>query len=315
MKTFTMLLRREFWEHRVLWIAPVAIAAVMFLTMQIFAGYVHLGFGNAGFGDASPAGGTLPHSAAYELVVLATSTPFCIAAVILAVIYLLDCLYADRRDRSLLFWKSIPVADHTVVLSKLCVGLLLIPLGTWIIASVTTLALALSVALRHGLGFGGAASATPWGGTPGWHTLDWLRALAYSLYLTLAAVLWYAPYAGYLLLVSAWAKRAVFAWAFLPPILVSIMERILFHTDYFAHFTQRPLSELMQLMFSDLGHHDSWLSLGPGPSPGASVGPYHGLPLHADPGALLASPSLWAGLLFAALFVWGAIALRRRADA
>ena len=58
MKAFTMLLRREFWEHRVLWIAPVAIAAVMFLTMQIFAGYVHLGFGNAGFGDATPAGGT-----------------------------------------------------------------------------------------------------------------------------------------------------------------------------------------------------------------------------------------------------------------
>jgi ABC-2 type transport system permease protein len=202
-----------------------------------------------------------------------------------------------------------------VVLSKLCTGLLLVPLGAWIFAAVTTLALGLSVALRHGLGFAAAGTLSQWGGLPGWHALSWLRALAYMLYVTLAAVLWYAPCAAYLLLVSAWAKRAVYAWAFIPPILVSILERILFHTDYFAHFTQRPFSGLMQLIFSDLGQNDFWLSLQSGPPSGAGVGPYHGLPVQPDPGAFLASPSLWGGLLVAALFVWGAIALRRRADA
>jgi ABC-2 type transport system permease protein len=198
MKAFTMLLRREFWEHRVLWITPVAIAAVMFLTMQIFAGHVHLGFaGRAIDGD-------MPHSAAYELFVLATAVPFYAAAAIVAVIYLLDCLYADRRDRSILFWKSLPVADHSMVLSKLTIGLLFVPLGAWIAATLPSIALGLSVELRHGLGFGGAGTLPHWGGLPAWETLGWLRALACSLYITLAAILWYAPYAGYQLPVSAW---------------------------------------------------------------------------------------------------------------
>jgi ABC-2 type transport system permease protein len=309
MRAFTLLLRREVWEHRVLWITPAVIAVVMFLTMQIFAGHAHLGFG-----DGHPADGALGYGAAYELFVLATATPFFIAAVVLAVIYLLDCLYADRRDRSLLFWKSLPVADHTVVLSKLCTGLLLIPLSAWLAAGATSLALGLSLALRHALGFGGAATLPQWGGPPIWHTLGWLQALASSLYITLAAVLWYAPYAGYLLLVSAWARRAVYAWAFLPPVLVTILERLLFHTAHFAHDTQRSFRELMQLAFSHLGPSDTWLSLESGP-PSDTIGPYHGLPLQPDPGALLASPALWTGLLVAALCVWAAIALRRRADA
>ncbi len=155
--------------------------------MQVFPGHVHFGFaGRAVEGD-------MPNRAAYELFVLATAVPFYLAAAILAVIYLLDCLYADRRDRSILFWKSLPVADHTVVLSKLATGLLLIPLGAWIAATVTSLALGLGVELRHGLGFGGASTLRQWGGLPGWETLGWLRALAYSLYVTLAAILWYAP--------------------------------------------------------------------------------------------------------------------------
>jgi ABC-2 type transport system permease protein len=309
MKAFTMLVRREFWEHRVLWITPAAIAAVMFLAMQIFARYVHLGFG-----DGHPIDSAMPYSAVYELFVLATGTPFYIAALVLAVIYLLDCLYADRRDRSVLFWKSLPIADHTVVLSKLCTGLLLIPLGAWLAAGATSLVLGLSVVLRQGMGFGGAGTLAQWGGLPGWHTLGWLQGLGCSLFVTLAAVLWYAPYAGYLLLVSAWARRAVYAWAFLPPVLITIMEKLLFHTEHFAPDTQRSFRELMQLCFAHLGPNDMWLSLDAGRPPDA-IGPYHGLPLQPDPVALLTSPALWTGLLVAALFVWAAILLRRRADA
>ncbi len=308
MKAYTMLLRREVWEHRVLWITPAAIAAAMFLAMQIFAGQAHLGFaGRALGGDMAP-------SAAYELFVLATAAPFYVAAAIVAVIYLLDCLYADRRDRSILFWKSLPLADHTVVLSKLGTALLLIPLGAWIAASLTSLALGLSVELRHGLGFGGAAVLTRWGGLPGWETLGWLRALAYSLYITLAAILWYAPYAGYLLMVSAWARRSVYAWAFLPPVLVTILEQLLFHTSHFGHYTQRRFGELMQLAFNRFGANEMWLTLGSGPAP-SPAGPNPGLPLQPDPVALLSSPALWAGLLLTALFLWGAIVLRRRGDA
>jgi len=308
MKAFTMLLRRELWEHRMLWITPALIAAVLFLTMQIFAGHAHFGFaGRAVDGD-------MPPGAAFELFVLATAVPFYLAAAIMAVIYLLDCLYADRRDRSILFWKSLPVADYTVVLSKLATGLLVIPLGAWIAATVTSLALGLSVELRHALGFGGGSTLPHWGGLPRWETLGWLRALAYSLYVTLAAILWYAPYAGYLLMVSAWARRSAYAWALIPPVVLTILEGLLFHSAHFVHLIQRRFDELMQLAFSRFGDSDMWLTLGPGAPTGAG-GSNQGLPLQPDPMALLGSPALWSGLLVAALFVWAAIVLRRRGDA
>jgi ABC-2 type transport system permease protein len=180
-------------------------------------------------------------------------------------------------------------------------------------AGATSLALGLSVALRHGMGFGGAQTLPQWGGLPAWHTLGWLQGLGCSLYVTLAAALWYAPYAGFLLMVSAWARRAVYAWALIPPVLVKILERMLFHTDYFGHYTERSFRELMQLAFAHLGQNDLWFSLESGPPSGA-VGHYHALPLQPDPVALLSSPALWGGLLVAALFVWAAIALRRRGE-
>src|SRR2546425_188736 len=56
---------------------------------------------------------------------------------LIGVFYCLDALYGERRDRSVLFWKSLPVSDLTIVLSKASIPFVVIPLGTWVITAVT----------------------------------------------------------------------------------------------------------------------------------------------------------------------------------
>ena len=49
-------------------------------------------------------------------------------------------------------------------------------------------------------------------------------------------VLWHAPFYGWLLLISAWARRAAFLWAVLPIIAIAFVEKIAFNTSHFATF-------------------------------------------------------------------------------
>jgi ABC-2 type transport system ATP-binding protein len=84
-----------------------------------------------------------------ELVALGWAVPFYLAAAIQASAYLIDCLYAERRDRSILFWRSMPVTDARTVLVKLLVGLVLVPLGAFALAAATSLAGSAILVLRN----------------------------------------------------------------------------------------------------------------------------------------------------------------------
>jgi|GEM_PF-303794 len=331
MKVFVMLLRRELWEHRMLWITPLAIAGVMILTTLAFGARVHFydtpmyHFGVGGNfgvgspedpGNAAPGGGSADATARPVLAMAAfgIAVPFFIAAAILAVVYLLDCLYADRRDRSVLFWRSLPMNDRTVVLSKLTIGLLVIPMCAYLAAALTTVTILAILASLHGLGLAPSFPAI-------WSVLPWLRAQALMLYGMFAAILWYAPYAAYLLMISALARRSVYAFAFIPPLLLGIVERVLLGTQYIGHIVQRGFGEMLDLAFKVRGQIDQSLGwwVGPGPDGsgghGGHGGAGHGSPLGLRPDLLLASPQLLVGLVVAVVFVWIAIWLRRRSDA
>lgn len=264
MRTFRMLVRRELWEHRMLWITPAIIAGLLLLGVSAF-GVVHGGYTRI---DAVVEGGAAPLTAdVFGMVTLAMSLPFYLAAITLAIIYLADCLYAERRDRSILFWKSLPVSDRETVLAKLFTGLVLVPAGCFVAAMLTGLGASAALAARAGLGLVG--------GVPVWDTAAWLHAKGLELYALIVLVLWYAPHASYLLLASAWAKRSVYAWAIIPPVLLAMLERTVF------------------------GTHHVWGLIRRSPS--------------FDPATLLSSAQLWIGLALAALMVWAAITLRRRA--
>ena len=270
--------RRELWEHRSIYIAPLGIAAVVlfgFLLSTI----------------------SLPHRMRAVLAVdpehqrSAIAAPYTFAAglimaagFIVGVFYSLDALYGERRDRSILFWKSLPVSDLTTVLSKASIPLVLLPLLTFILI-VATLSTMLLLSSLVFLGSGLSVATL-------WTQLSLFHMLVMVFYHLLTVhVLSHAPFYGWLLLVSAWARRAVFLWAVLPVVAISIVEKIAFNTSHFAHM---------------LGYRLAG---------GAEAVDFPAGPMtHLSPGDFLSSPGLWLGLAIAAAFLAAAVRLRRYRD-
>lgn len=274
MKALQIQIRREFWEHRGLWIAPLVVAAAL-LAMVVLFGHSHLLHMDLNRGQVPAAEPTAPP--VFEIMLFWAMALYATAA-ILASTYFLDCLYSERRDRSILFWRSLPVSDTQTVLVKFLVGLVIVPLGTFVLAalmSVLTGAIVQSEA-------------------PLWNTITWLRLQGLTLYALLATLLWYAPYAAYLMLASAWARRSPYLWALLPPILLVIVAHQVFGNNYVGRIIGRSFGELMNLAFQ--AGSGSWSSRSP------------------DPVALLTSPPLWLGLAATALMLALAIQLRRHRD-
>jgi ABC-2 type transport system permease protein len=297
MKALLIQIRREFWEHRALWMAPLAIAIVLLLAAAAF-GHIRLEVGDT---RARENGGTLPPL--FELMLLGWAVPFYLAAAILAAAYLLDCLYAERRDRSILFWRSMPASDARTVLVKLLVGLVIVPLGTYGFAAASSLlASAILVLRNHGPVINGM-SVSPW------NTLAWLRMQGTMLYGLIAALFWYAPFAAYLMLISVWARRSPYAWAFIPPALLVIFEHMVFGTDYIGRIVDGGFTELLHLAYRVDAR--SAVVIGNFISPPDSGGGQLSLTTQLlDPLHLLASQRLWWGLLAATLMI--AVAIRRR---
>jgi ABC-2 type transport system permease protein len=206
--------------------------------------------------------------------------------VIVGMFYCLGALYGERRDRSILFWKSMPVSNLTSVLAKAAVPMLAIPVAVFVIASATqliTLGLDLLGAAAHHLDLGPILEAQPFG-----------RGSLVMLYLGIGLALWYAPIYAWLLLVSAWAKNMTFLWAVAPPIVLSVFERIAFGSDFVGRLIHYRLFGLGSVAFS----------------PSAN---FRHLDLdNLDPVGLLAAPGLWLGLIAAALMLAGVVWLRRR---
>jgi ABC-2 type transport system permease protein len=268
-------LRREFWENRSIYIAPLAAATVFLL------GFIVNVARRRYLGALEP---VQPHSgltAAYGFAAaLIMGTAF-----IVGIFYSLDALYGERRDRSILLWKSLPVSDLMTVLSKLAIPILVLPLLSFAITIVTQfIMLLLNTVLLLGSGEHLAAL---------WTQTSFLHVSLMLLYhLLLVHGLWYAPIYGWLLLISAWAPRAPFIWAFLPPFVVVAVEKVAFNTSYFLKLLQYRLS-------------------GPeAPAPMASGAPMDPLAT-LIPVRFFSVPGLWIGIAVAAGFLAAAVYLRR----
>jgi len=264
--------RRELWENRSIYLAPLAVAAV-----TIFGSFIAaIGFATHGVKlDTDPDKLARPFNL---IAVLLMATTF-----IVAVFYCLDALHGERRDRSILFWKSMPVSDVSTVLSKAAIPLIVLPLITFVLTIVTQLVmLLLGSAVMLIRGHSAAVL---------WTTLPWFQMSGMLLYHLLSVhSLYYAPIFGWLLLVSAWAKRAPFLWAFLPMFAIGIVEKMAFNTSYFSAMMASRISG---------GAEDPKMASG-----AMMLG-------HFTPGEFLSSPGLWTGLVVFALFVAVAVRLRR----
>jgi ABC-2 type transport system permease protein len=206
-----------------------------------------------------------------------------LTAFIVGVFYCLDALYGERRDRSVLFWKSLPVSDRTTLFSKATIPLVVLPLLTFAVVLATQVLMMIwttVLLIAHGM-----SPASTWTYVP-------LFRNAFILLYGLAAIaLWHAPIYGWALLVSGWARRATFLWAVLPFLAIAFFERITFGTSHFGSMLKDRLMGFAPKAFAFQMHSVDCPRL--------------------TPAAYLSSPGLWLGLTVAAVFIAVAIRLRR----
>jgi ABC-2 type transport system permease protein len=238
MNTVIWLVRREFWENRAIWMIPAVIGGLMVLIAL---------FGRVDLMSISP---QMPVQAVGGGFLLAVGATFFAVMSIYSTWYLLDCLYADRKDRSVLFWKSMPISDTTTVLSKLATALIVIPAVYFAGADLSTLIMAFIVSVRWSASIDGAL----------WHANLWLQLQALWLYMIATTALWYLPIAAYLLVVSAWAKRAVMLWSLLPPLTLVLAERWFFDGHVIADVLGERLLGYPARAFRDDPGSSSWVA-------------------------------------------------------
>jgi len=276
---FYWSLRRELWEFRSIYLAPL-IASALFL-FGFLISLMHLPSRTRGIAALDPVQQQKailsPYHMAAGLLMLVT--------LIVGVFYCLDALYGERRDRSILFWKSLPVSDLTAVLSKASIPFVVLPvIGFSLTVILQLIMLVLSSIVLAASGFAPALL---------WSNLSFFRSSFLLLYhLVTVHVIWHAPFYAWFLLISAWARRAPFLWAILPPLFVAVLERAAFNTNYFAFF----------LLHRAYGGAEA-------------IPPPHSMPMdpmtHLTFAHYLTSPGLWLGLLATAAFLAAAVRLRR----
>ncbi|MGY0557020.1 MULTISPECIES: hypothetical protein [unclassified Lysobacter] len=327
---FKLLLRREFWEHKggFLWAPLIAGGISLLLTLMavivaevaarralgrgdltIDGGIVVNGLDIGALTGKLDAGHMQQLAEGLDLSLLLSSFwPFLVLAFVVF-FYCLGALYDDRKDRSVLFWKSLPLSDTQTVLSKVVSATVVAPLLAIVMAFATMvgfMVLVSALVLLHG-------------GNP--ITLLWGPANPLSVSASLFAALpvyalWAMPTVGWLLLCSAWARTKPFLWAIMIPLFAGIfvswfdlME--LFDLDsswFWSSIVSRML--LGTIPGIDLAYRNNVLDVS-GPDGAQAL-------LHAFSAqsvlSSLSMPGLWIGVIAGAVMIFAAIRLRRWRD-
>ena len=271
-------IRRELWENRSLVFGPMVAALVVLLGFGL--GTIHLAAGMRELATLD----SLQQQAWINKPYRMAAIPLIFTTVLIGFFYCLDALYGERRDRSILFWKSMPVSNLITVLSKASIPFVVLPLigfATVLCTQLIMLLTSIAILLANGLGI--ASLALP----------QMTLTLIYGLF-TLA--LWHAPIYGWLLLVSACVRRSTFLWAVLPPLGLVVLERIAFGSSQVFDLLKDRMVGFYPHAFAvnDVGAQAviDRLSL-------------------LQPLSFLSSPGLWAGLIVAAACLAAAVYLRR----
>src|ERR1700747_2544174 len=139
---------RGLWENRSIYVAPILVAVVVLFGFLVSTIGLPERRREVLLLDAAKTRAAIevPYNMAAIMLIL--------TAFVVGVFYCLDALYGERRDRSILFWKSLPVSDLTTLLSKATIPLVVLPLSTFAIVIATQLVMLLwtSVLLiTHGM--------------------------------------------------------------------------------------------------------------------------------------------------------------------
>jgi len=318
MNKLALLLKREYWEHRggflwtPVWITGVTLAITVLglVTAEIFrsrAG-VRIGFSLDAMRADLEAQDFVDAGYGLDMVQFVFGALPCIALFFVLFFYLLGGLYDDRRDRSVLFWKSLPVSDTATVASKALSAMFVAPLIALAVSTLAYIAFLLVIGLWLGL-----------------HGLNILPAIAAShplrtlwrMFLTIPLdALWALPAIGWLLFWSAWARSKPFLWAVMLPILVVFANWWIgmlggphFSGDLdVARVLGRLLFSVMPgswLGADGAGTAHAWMSHAAGASGSGILDPARML-------AVLSTANLWLGVVAGLALLAGAVWLRGR---
>ena len=329
-RRFGWLLRREFWEHKggFLW-APLVAGAISLLlsAMGIVIAMVAAR-------DSMPEDGTislgdseiqlngldlgmltsqLGHEELARLgdgldltLMLASGWPFIVLAFVMF-FYCLGALYDERKDRSVLFWKSLPLSDSSTVLSKVVSAVVVAPLLATIAAILTMFGFLALISLVV-LFYGGNPVSLLWGpASPALISLQYIAAI--PLY-----ALWAMPTIGWLLLCSSWARSKPFLWAIMIPLFAGIfvawLEFLGVFEDvtwpFFRNIVLRALTSIFPMTFMDV----EYLKGVNFDVPGAARNLMNPMGVYRN----LASLDLWGGVVAGVAMIFAAIRLRRWRD-
>ncbi|QNK00916.1 ABC-2 transporter permease [Dyella telluris] len=319
MKTFYWLMKREFWEHRggFLW-APVVTGGI-FLVLNIMAIIaaevlsanhgVQIGGNDIGMMlRHADAGDWAQVGAAADVAMISSMGLIGIVMGMVVLFYCLGSLYDDRRDRSVLFWKSLPVSNTSTVLSKVASAALVAPVIAVVVSVICGLLQLMLFAIV--LSFHGVNA---------WQLLTLahpLRAIVSLISNVPLYALWAMPAIGWLMLCSSGARSKPFLWAVAVPVVLGllvswfgIMGQFNRPTAWFwGNVVQRVLLSVFPgsaLIFDKHGL-ESMGDLEQN-NPLAAISPAHTY-------GLLASPNLWIGVVAGAALIAGAIWFRRVRD-
>ncbi|CAH0279660.1 hypothetical protein SRABI118_03738 [Massilia sp. Bi118] len=324
--TMKWLLRREFWEHKgsMFW-AQLIVAAALVLFVGGSLVYAVLVHGaptrvmiNGHVVSQGAMAAAFPMEARSEIagiasgMYLAAGIPLFILMTATLFFYCLGALYDERRDRSILFWKSLPVSDGTTVLSKVVTALCVAPLitmGFAIVASLALLLIGAAVMASAGINLFGMLLSQP----------DLYLQPVRLLGMLPVYMVWALPTIGWLMLVSSWAKTKPFLWAVGVPLMVLLLAKWI--SMALGGFQQDALDVewfASEVVARGIG----------GLLPGIWFGFSGGVPaeVHRAGGGVdtqalftaswmtLATARAWIGALIGGAMIFGAIRLRRYRD-
>ncbi|QBE61972.1 hypothetical protein [Pseudoduganella lutea] len=322
-KTMQWLLRREMWEHKgmLAWV-PLALAALMIVIVTGVAITGHNATIQVDGVTTSVAGTTIElgerqqQRLAEGIVAVSPvgAAPIYLALAFMVFFYSLGALYDERRDRSILFWKSLPVSDAATVLSKAALALIGIPLLMIVVELATSLilvAIGLTALAIKGVNVFPQVLS---------HPQFWLGPLKMLSLLPVYA-LWALPTVGWLLLVSAWARAKVFLWAVGVPLATMIFVVWMQKGLQVAVNTQWLIEKLISrlligvvpgtwLMASDVAHRARDMDI-----TANTRGPVAAFDMiYQSSWAAVATPEMIGGALAGGAMIAGAIWLRRRRE-
>jgi len=320
MNTMKWLLKREFWEHKggFFWapvvvsvlLAVLTIGSMLFITVADGRGGFHLDGNNSAVNlqqalnqITDPQKIDFAKGLAVGYPAVAMPLMFTLGFVVF--FYCLGSLYDERKDRSILFWKSLPVSDRDTVLSKALTALVIGPviaIAFALVLSLIVLFTLMVLASFHGLNLFGLVLGDK----------NFYLVILQIVSFIPVYVLWALPTVGYLLFVSAWAKTKPFLWAVGVPVLGGL---IITWVNALAGspFVLQSYWDVIVVRGLVSVFPGSWL--GQISESGVAVNPDNAISmLLANTYSLLGTADLWIGVAVGLAFLAGAVKMRRYRD-